>query len=613
MIQFLMKTFEGFKNAIGSADHYSIHAPKHIIFREVPLVIISVMVLFIFMSPLLIFGENSHIFYHDNLDSGIVWYKVLAESGQIFGASSTIIPNIMGGLPRFTYPSEFNVIVWLFYFFKPFTAYMLNQFLLHTIAFLGMYLLLKHHFLNAHDQNSILIRVGASLTFALIPFLPLFGHSIATLPLALWAFLNIRNNDVGWKNWVVIILITLYSSLIYSYVFFLSLLSLLGMRDFVKGKEINHKFLFSIVLMILLFVLVEYRLFYTQFFNSNFVSHRVEWNLYKDLSLIGSIKEFVSIFLFGHSHAKTLHIFVILPITLLGIWILIKDIVKRKLGITEFFKSNLIIKILILILIISFIFGFNGYLDTIKIIPIQLRFYWLLPLLWYIVFALSLNTVIRNIKLGRMIVVIALSFQVLVLFYNTDWIRGVLKESYGKLNKAYIVSPSYSGFFSEKMFNEIDNHIGKEKNSYRVVSIGIHPSIAIYNGFYTLDGYMVNYPLEYKHKFRKIIEKEIEKNKTFRDYYDDWGNRVYIFLDDIEKKRDDPRWDWFMIKKTTNFSIRNLELNIDIFKEMGGEFIFSAAEIVNYRGNGLSFDKVFYDKALPWKIYLYRVQNRIQS
>lgn len=609
MIQFLIHAFEGFKNAIGSADHYSIHANKHILFREVHIVIISVIALFIFMSPLLIFGENSHIFYHDNLDSGIVWYKVLAESGQIFGASSAIIPNIMGGLPRFAYPSEFSVIVWLFYFFKPFTAYMINQFMLHTIAFLGMYLLLKHHFLNTNDQNSILIRVGVSLTFAFMPFLPLFGHSIATLPLALWAFLNIRKNDVGWKNWAVIMLITLYSSLIYSYLFFLFLLSLLWVRDFVNYKEINHKFLFSIVLMILIFVLVEYRLFYTQFFNNNFVSHRVGWNLYKDITVIGSIKEMVSIFLFGEGHTKSHHTFVILPITLLGIWILIKDILKRKLGMTAFFKSNSIIIILILTVIISFIFGFRGYFDRMKIIPLQLRFYWLLPLMWYIVFALSLHTVIRNIKLGRMIVVIALSLQVLVLFYNTDWIRGVLKESYGKLNKSYIVSPSYRGFFSEKIFNEIYNHIGKGKNSYRVVSIGIHPSIAIYNGFYTLDGYMVNYPLEYKHKFRKIIEKELEKNKIFRDYYDDWGNRVYIFIDDIEKKRDDPRWDWFMIRKPTNFKINNLELNIDIFKEMGGEFIISAAEIVNCREKGLSFDKVFDDKALPWKIYLYRVQN----
>ena len=64
---------------------------------------------------------------------------------------------------------------------------------------------------------------------------------------------------------------------------------------------------------------------------------------------------------------------------------------------------------------------------------------------------------------------------------------------------------------------------------YRVASIGIHPAIAQYNGFYTLDTYNNFYPLSYKHEFRKIIEKELEKNKKIRNYFDAWGGRCYFF------------------------------------------------------------------------------------
>ena len=40
------------------------------------------------------------------------------------------------------------------------------------------------------------------------------------------------------------------------------------------------------------------------------------------------------------------------------------------------------------------------------------------------------------------------------------------------------------------------------------------------------------YPLEYKHKFRKLIERELENNYELKNYYDNWGNRVYAYYND---------------------------------------------------------------------------------
>ena len=66
----------------------------------------------------------------------------------------------------------------------------------------------------------------------------------------------------------------------------------------------------------------------------------------------------------------------------------------------------------------------------------------------------------------------------------------------------------------------------------KTVSIGVDPMIAIVNGISTIDGYHNIYPLSYNKKFRKIIEKEIDKNTHFKKYYDNWGSRIYAFVND---------------------------------------------------------------------------------
>ena len=99
-----------------------------------------------------------------------------------------------------------------------------------------------------------------------------------------------------------------------------------------------------------------------------------------------------------------------------------------------------------------------------------------------------------------------------------------------------------------------------------MASIGIHPAISQYNGFYTLDTYNNFYPLSYKHQFRKIIEKELAKNKTIRNYFDQWGGRVISLQHNLEND--------YMIKKDSKRHLKNLQLNTEVFKEMGGQLYF---------------------------------------
>ncbi|MEH7273454.1 DUF6044 family protein, partial [Neobacillus vireti] len=162
----------------------------------------------------------------------------------------------------------------------------------------------------------------------------------------------------------------------------------------------------------------------------------------------------------------------------------------------------------------------------------------------------------------------------------------------------YQKKPTVREFYAEELFSEIKEHIGQDPENYRVASIGIHPAVPQYNGFYTLDTYNNFYPLTYKHRFRKMIESELAKNKTIRKYFDQWGGRCYIFTAELGKK--------YMIKKDSKRKLKNLELNTNVFKEMGGQFILSALPITNAEEIHLTLDKVFESKNSVWKIYLYK-------
>ena len=92
--------------------------------KEKAFIVTALIILAIFVSPLFILGENAHIRVHDNLDSNLAWYKVLSESGEIFGSLEAVIPQVMNGnLPRNAFGTEFSGIVWLYALFPTMVAY----------------------------------------------------------------------------------------------------------------------------------------------------------------------------------------------------------------------------------------------------------------------------------------------------------------------------------------------------------------------------------------------------------------------------------------------------------------------------------------------------------
>lgn len=67
--------------------------------KETYYLLMALFLLLLYVSPLFILKEDAHIRVHDNLDSNIAWYKVLADSGEIIGKVDAAIPQIINGRP----------------------------------------------------------------------------------------------------------------------------------------------------------------------------------------------------------------------------------------------------------------------------------------------------------------------------------------------------------------------------------------------------------------------------------------------------------------------------------------------------------------------------------
>jgi hypothetical protein len=550
--------------------------------REQRLVLWAMLCIGLFISPYFILGEDAHIRIHDNLDSNIAWYKVLANSGQLSGSVNAEIPQIINGLPRNALGTEYTVIVWLYAVFPTMIAYGLSQAITRIFAFIGMYLLLKKHFIGEEERG--IITVGIALAFALTPFWPSGMLSTLGMPLALWAFLNIRNGSRHLRNYLVLTLLPFYSSIVLGFFFFLSAMGFFWLFDVFRSKGWNWRFFLSIFYMTCVYLVTDYRLVYSFLFDD--VPNSRDEYFHARLDFGHTIRLTVKNFIYGHHHVHTIHTLIILPVIIAALVL----IMKRGKNKNE--QRFVFLFILNFILSAWYAFWFfKGWVPATERFHFLntfnfARYHFLRPLVIYLLFAVGLNIFWNKGWMWRRAVPWLIAAQILVLALSNEEI-------------VFHTRPSVREFYAVEQFAAIKNHIGLSQKDYRVASIGLHPAIAQYNGFYTLDTYNNFYPLTYKYEFRKIISKELEKNKTIRVYFDEWGGRCYLFSAELGKH--------YQFMKTSKKRIRKLELNISPFKQMGGKFIFSSVPIDNALENGMKLDKVFKSKDSAWNIYLYKV------
>ena len=87
-----------------------------------------------------------------------------------------------------------------------------------------------------------------------------------------------------------------------------------------------------------------------------------------------------------------------------------------------------------------------------------------------------------------------------------------------------------------------------------------------------------------------------------RTYFDDWGSRCYLFTQESQN--------YYYLKKDADFRYQNLELNTGKMKQMGCDFLFSAAEIVpkNAERLGLTLQGVYDTEDSYYRIWVYKIR-----
>jgi hypothetical protein len=224
--------------------------------------------LLIYFFPFLYYGENSAITIHDNMDSNIVWIKILIDNQMLLSSPEKITFQVLNGLNRaFLYPNiDFCMV--LFKIFGIYWGYIFNKMFMSALGFFGMFFLLKNYFIDNGD--SLFPTFITSLFFSFLPFWS-FSASIAGLPIFLYAILNIRSYKNSKFDWIIVALYPFFSSLILVGIFILIVVILIITYDYLITKKISWNLLVAVLVCCVSYVISHFYLFYS-FYNHTAIS-----------------------------------------------------------------------------------------------------------------------------------------------------------------------------------------------------------------------------------------------------------------------------------------------------------------------------------------------------
>ncbi len=557
-------------------------------------------VLLLYVLPYVWLGEGAHLTIHDNLDSDFIYLYLLKITRTAFDFDlTTSIPNVMNGVPRSAFRTGLNLEVLSFYWLPPYTAQVVNFAAVHGIGFLGMYWLLKKHILP--EPGWAFTRVAVAVLFALVPCYTVHGASVSGQPLLLFAFLNLlgrgpQRQASALANWLIIGLFPFYSFFVWAGLFICVALGLIGLVRMVQQKRLNGPYIGALLLLSGVYLASEWELIWG-FVYQTYVSQRVafDYGQLRSLRLIDSLRRSADLFVWPMFNTGAFLTLGILAVAGAGAWRAKQKNDSRAvlwlLGLP--LLAGVICLIHGLYHYVVVYFGTSSLGMKLRVFQFD-RFYFLLPALWFILLAMGL----RQFRAGGWPNRVILAGQLLLMVWaNKEWRINVGKMT-GFVTEAQY--PSYRAFFAQKQFARIRDFIGRQQADYRVICLGMHPSVAQFNGFHTLDSYQNNYPLPYKRAFRKIIATELAKGtQKMRVYYDAYGCRVYLYTAELGMN--------YLFGKTANRSLNNLQIDSRALADLGGEYLISAVPIRSATQNQLRLEKVFDDPESYWRVWLYRV------
>lgn len=555
----------------------------------------------------LILGTDSIFINHDQMDGEMICYILHAK--YLFDGSA--MAEFMNGMAKTALTPPAPIFVLFFKVMSPFYAFLLMRYITMAVAYIGMFLLLKKR--GAKDVVAMIL----SVIFAYAPFLHVYGFSMFGVPLFAWAYLCIEEKK-GLKDrikyFICIMFLCLGSSLVLSGFAILICAGVRLINNLLKKETKAALGTFEAALVTGITYLLCNISFVMQVLglgSSAYETHKNE----ATIEATPFIDTFANALLSGDGHSSfnraPILLFVVCMVVTIPYWIRSqKEKTEELVNITMRIRNSFwsLMFIALFEALYSSPFGINirnsigGAAKWFQLSRID----WIAPAIIVVMLGDTINIMststikpfIRKcgMTLGLGVAVITFGFFIM----NDTW-KDNLKVMVGKNSELL----SWDEYYAPDVLSQVDEYLrentGKEKSQYHVASLGINPAAALYNGFYCLDGYSNNYDVNYKHDFRRIIAPELEKNDYIKQYFDEWGNRCYLMSSQTPG--------YFTIEKG-GFYFDNYEINVDAFKEMGGDYILSAAYINNAEEQGLTLlnEEPFETDKSYYKIYIYGVK-----
>lgn len=567
-----------------------------------PLWIIGFPLIIILFSPYYILGEGSVFPIHDQLDETLMTYVLNAR--HLFDVPG-VFPEILGGIPKNGMQPSAVLFIPLYCLLPPLYAFLVQYLIACASGFWGMYGAGK-----ALTGSSILALAAAGC-FCLLPAQPVYGLSILGVPLLLYAFLLLFRGKKLPLAYSLILFFGFSTHLILiGYVVLSFWLFYLLVCFFRKKRNVHTTRGFFLLLAVYLAVNIS---LVAEFLlgRGSYVSHREEMVNFSQNFLTAA----VDVFLHSAQHAESLHIYLIPPILVLLAGEGIYCRIRRKQGRPEkeaeqlYHLASAIMAVLVGIALFyalckswpvtglkNSLHGFLRYFQA-------ERFYWVYPALWYLEFALAFGAFwkmgITGLLAKTGILILALLPTLNLIKVNSYFYLNVNQINNGSEVTGYI---SWESFYAEDLMEQLESAIGREPSQYRVAHLGMSPAPALMHGFYTVDGYSNNYPMEYKHRFRQVIAGELEKNNEARVYFDDWGSRCYL-LNGVSGT-------YWLVGKDSGIRYENLDFDMDALKNLGCEYLFSAGQITDAEETGLDFMGYYDTEDSYWGVWLYALSEK---
>ena len=565
---------------------------------RIPLWWLGLLVAVVFFLPYFLLGNGCVFEINDQLDESIMNYMLPARH---LGDGSEVYPEMLNGVNASGMQPSAVLFLPLYCLFSARVAFEIQYVICFLLAFLGMYLLVKEI-----TDSSILAVISGSC-FCVLPLYPVYGLSEFGIPLVAYAFLCLWKQKKKVPALLLTLLFGLTSHLVYTGYVVLGLWLLVLVIDGFRRRK-NKWTLLGFVELLLAYVIVNRALILEILFGSgSYVSHREEMVS----AATPFLETFREVFSGSAQHAPSLHKYLILPIV---VFLILGAFCPKEKTEKRIYRGALVNFLFLIAITLFYAFchtqtvvdlknSMTGFLHYFQIE----RVYWLYPAGWYLELALAAAVLWRtkiphtdrHMLTGKLVILLLCLLPTLQLLkVNSGMYLNVNQRNNGSGVTGYI---SWESWFAEDLMQEIDEAIGRDKSTYRVAHLGISPAPALMHGFYTVDGYSNNYPLEYKHRFRRVIAAELEKNEEIRNYFDLWGNRCYLF--------NSITGNYMRLQKGNSLVYEGLEFDMDALRELGCEYLFSGAEIADATRMGLKSLGYYETEKSYWGIWVYVLEK----